>query len=191
MDCIRCGYKYTQEEICEGCKQTEKFKTGKLSPVELPTIENPYIVNDYPYGFNWRTNKRYWIESKKGFGQRVVSQTLNPKTNKWNKPKKSVYYVVLGSYINEEGHFKTTALSSGGWTTETRIKDFEGIFAPLTEYQQKAIKYIRATNIANSIMKFEIKPAKEGEKYQTREEQKEIYQKAVNYGYYKLNEVKK
>jgi hypothetical protein len=42
--------------------------------------DTAFVVDDYPYGFRLRTKIRYWIETKKGFGQRFCSQTLNPNT---------------------------------------------------------------------------------------------------------------
>ena len=53
--------------------------------------ESAYVVEDYPYGFRLRTTIRYWVETKKGHGQRFVSQTMNPKKTyeHWNKPKAS------------------------------------------------------------------------------------------------------
>lgn len=143
--------------------------------------ENAYIVNDYPYGFRLRCKIKYWVETKKGQGQRFCSQTLNPKTDKWNKPKKGTYHVILGMFINEEGYVTHETLSSGGWSKEEDIKRFEELFSPLTEYQQGAIRYIRATNKANEVVKWTIK---EGEgQQQTKEEQQAIWNKAVSWGY--------
>ena len=56
--------------------------------------ENALIVDNYPYGFTLRTKIKYWVETTKR-GDRFVSQTLNPKTNKWNKPKLSTYKAVM------------------------------------------------------------------------------------------------
>src|SRR3990170_1289756 len=50
-----------------------------------------YLVADYPYGFRERTQIRYWLEGKPKKGWRFMSQTLNPKTSRWNKPKASTY----------------------------------------------------------------------------------------------------
>ena len=52
------------------------------------TENNPLVINNYPYGFNQRTQIRYWIETTPKKGDRFCSQTLNPKNNRWNKPKK-------------------------------------------------------------------------------------------------------
>lgn len=63
-----------------------KQLTGHVSP------ETAFVIEDYPHGFTLRCKKRYWIESSK-FGQRLVTQTSNPRRNNetWNAPKKSTY----------------------------------------------------------------------------------------------------
>ena len=78
--------------------------------------ETAYVVDDYPYGFRLRTKIRYWIETTKN-GDRFVSQTLNPKTGFWNKPKKSTYDAVMvmrkdnsNGYINYFGLWKSAGL---------------------------------------------------------------------------------
>jgi hypothetical protein len=64
-----------------------------------------YVVADYPYGFTARTQIRYWLEKKAKKGWRLVSQTMNPKTQRWNKPKASTY-VDWGAamYLDDKGH---------------------------------------------------------------------------------------
>jgi len=70
-----------------------------------PTIDNPYIVEDYPYGFTLRTQMRVYVEKRKGFGMRYVTQTLNPKTGKWNKPKAGNYFQIALVYTDPvDGH---------------------------------------------------------------------------------------
>ncbi len=73
--------------------------------------ETAYVVEDYPYGFRLRTSIRYWLETN-GHGTRFVSQTVNPKTGAWNKPKASTY-VQLGVMVRDsrDGHI--------GWATWT------------------------------------------------------------------------
>ena len=103
-----------------------------------PTEENPHIVEDYPYGFK-RTQMRYWIETTKR-GQRLVSQTLNPKTTLWNKPKKSTYTNILLGGINDEGHFKTVGLHL---YSLDEAKEFYEKYSPfLSEYQRTEHKAI-------------------------------------------------
>jgi len=85
---------------------------GHVSP------ETAYLVDDYPYGYTLRTSIRYWVETKKNFGQRFVSQTLNPKNGNWNKPKAGTYsdVVVLGVEDQEGdtfGHVQYAAVRVG------------------------------------------------------------------------------
>jgi len=66
---------------------------------------NAYVVDDYPYGFKLRTKIRYWLEMKPGKGFRFMSQTLNPKTQRWNAAKKETYVSIAASmYLNEKEH---------------------------------------------------------------------------------------
>jgi len=70
-----------------------------------------YVVPNYPYGFHERTQIRYWLEYKPKKGWRFVSQTLNPKTDRWNKPKASTYADWGGAmYLDADGHVQWTAV---------------------------------------------------------------------------------
>lgn len=80
-----------------------KHLIGHTSP------ETAFVVEDYPYGFRLRCKIRYWLEYKKGFGYRLVSQTTNPKLSSevWNKPKASTYAplaVMVQLPPNDKGH---------------------------------------------------------------------------------------
>lgn len=97
--------------------------TGHDSP------ETAYTIDDYPYGFRLRTTIRYWIETKKGHGQRTMSQTRDPKRagQPWNKPKGSIYSpvrVLLRDTSN--GHVEHEALSS--YDDEEKIAAFRARF---------------------------------------------------------------
>ena len=75
----------------------------------LPPIHtdeaSAYVVVNYPWGFVLKTSHRYWIETRTGFGQRLATQTLNPKSNRWCKPKYSTYCNAVVLYIDETtGH---------------------------------------------------------------------------------------
>ena len=83
--------------------------------------ENGLIIENYPYGFRLRTNIKYWIETNKNKGDRFVSQTLNPKTNEWNKPKKSIYNAVMVMIRKDNGH-----ISYLGLYPTTNKKDIKG-----------------------------------------------------------------
>lgn len=90
--------------------------------------ETAYLVADYPYGFRARCQIRYWLESNKK-GVRFCSQTTNPKTDRWNKPKCSTYALVAACmYLDENNHVQWSAITE---YTEAKhvlnfIKDFPG-----------------------------------------------------------------
>ena len=64
-----------------------------------------YVIDDSPYG-SMRTEMRVWVETTDK-GQRTVRQTLNPKTDRWNKPKKSTYSDATVLSMNEDGHIES------------------------------------------------------------------------------------
>jgi len=89
--------------------------------------EEAYEVTDYPYGFRLRTSLFIWIERNKR-GYRIVRQTINPKTWRENKPKKSVYYSYARLFKNEDWHIKTYVFdlySVQGFLKAQRLNVFE------------------------------------------------------------------
>lgn len=72
--------------------------------------ETAFVVEDYPYGYTMRTKIRYWIERSKN-GERFVSQTLNPKTQQWNAPKRSTYDLICLLLQGENGHVRSLGVS--------------------------------------------------------------------------------
>jgi hypothetical protein len=82
--------------------------SGHTSP------ETAFVVDDYPYGFRLRCKIRYWLEFRKGFGFRLMSQTTNPKrpeTEVWNKPKGSTYNYIGAMWLDSIGHVHWTGVS--------------------------------------------------------------------------------
>ena len=96
-------------------KLAKELVAGVVEPLYGHTDENSaYVVDDYPYGFRLRTKIRYWMESSSK-GWRFVSQTLNPKTQGWNAPKKSTYVDLAGAmFLDEKGHVEWEGLTSYG-----------------------------------------------------------------------------
>lgn len=79
------------------------------------SITNPVTVEDYPWGFKLRTQQRYWIEYKPKMGFRFMTQTLDPRSNKWCKAKGSTYYAAAFMYRDAEtGYIKWWASSLNG-----------------------------------------------------------------------------
>ena len=116
-----------------------KHLTGHTSP------ETAYVVADYPYGFTLRCQKRYWIETKPGHGQRLVTQTSNPKKEGvvWNKPKADVYGLIVVLQMNDEsGHVETRGLYKYFW--KENLPAFEREITKLDEYQLRTIAMMKA-----------------------------------------------
>jgi hypothetical protein len=86
-----------------------KILHGHTSP------ETAFVVDNYPYGYKLRCKIRYWIEKAskgKGKGQyRFCSQTLNPKTKKWNAPKYSIYSTFMIMGIEDNGYITHKTLT--------------------------------------------------------------------------------
>jgi hypothetical protein len=72
----------------------------------IRTNEKIEVLN-YPYGFKLRTTLYDYIEFHPKKGYRHVTQTINPKTQRLNAPKKSTYSMLIVRYYNEEGHIKS------------------------------------------------------------------------------------
>jgi hypothetical protein len=124
-----------------------------------PTKENPIIIENYPYGFK-RTKIKYWVESVKNKGDRFISQTLNPKTQLWNKPKKATYNPINIVYENEKGHITYFPLSSiTGKDSYNKFLEFIGNLE-LNELQKDQLRQLRAFCKAYENVSYEIRRKK-------------------------------
>lgn len=88
--------------------------------------DTAYLVEDYPYG-GLRCKIKFWLEHQPRKGWRFVSQTQNPKNQRWNNPRKGTYYVLAGCmYLDEKGHVQVSVLSEYAKPREilTFIKSF-------------------------------------------------------------------
>lgn len=126
--------------------------------------ETALVVDDYPYGYKLRTQIRYWIETVAKRGDRFVSQTLNPKTGRWNKPKKSTYVEIGVIYIEAEtGHVKWAGLHTHA-TSEVEEAFLSAVGVDnLNELQKKKLAEIRGWRKVFENVTFEVKavPASE------------------------------
>ena len=97
--------------------------SGHTSP------ETAFVVADYPYGFRLRCAIRYWIETKEKKGQRVVSQTTNPKRqgHPWNKPKASTYAIVQVLFLDENEHVQVAHVTP--YSDDDQIRSFMATYA--------------------------------------------------------------
>lgn len=120
------------------------------------SFETAYIVQDWPWGYKLRTEKRFWIESNKN-GDREISQTLDPRTGKWCAPKKSTYRPVLilfthgqGNYLGSEGIYQYD---------NEKIKSFYELHKEnLNDFQKAQIKKWIGFNEAMKNVTFSCKP---------------------------------
>ena len=71
-------------------------------PKFIPTAER-VEVSDYPYG-RLRCTLFNFIEFDPKKGYRHCTQTINPKTNRINNPKKGTYSPFIFRYYNEENN---------------------------------------------------------------------------------------
>lgn len=144
----------------------EKFAENVKTLVGHVSPETAFLVEDYPYGFTLRCKIRYWLEYRKGFGYRFVSQTTNPKKSYeyWNKPKAGNYHVLAVMVQNvENGYIGIETLRSHGWSKEEDIKEFENrhAIAMQSDLNQAILKYIRLSNKISDSMSYEIVPSDE------------------------------
>lgn len=149
--------------------------------------ETAYVVSDYPYGFRLRTEIRYWIETKRGHGQRVMSQTRNPKKpgHPWNKPKGSTYTTIRALYLDPAtGHVENSGIN--GYSDEAEIRAWVARF-PLTctdERNRKAIEVLVARARVGQRITYSIVGANEPR--QSPEEQAAILHKLTAIELHKL-----
>jgi len=112
------------------------------------SAETAHVIEDWPYGRH-RTQNRFWVETAtkgaKKHQQRVVNQTLNPKTGRWNKPKRGTYSHVVVMFIDHDNsdHIGFKALSP--YSSEDDIRSFAERFASaLGEQEKDAINFLLA-----------------------------------------------
>lgn len=148
--------------------------TGHTSP------ETGYRVDDYPYGYTLRTTIRYWVETKKNFGQRMVSQTVNPKNGRLNKPKAGTYCAIQLLALDEQDHVVPIGIHGGAGRDQIdAFIDRAG--DSLDEYQQEALKWLEAADRAGKRLTTEMHICQPGctEEHQTIEEQQKLYRRVT------------
>jgi len=121
------------------------------------SFDTAYIIEDWPWGYTLKTECRFWIETTKN-GDRLCKQTMNPKTGKWCKPKKSTYEAVEVLAITDEG--KVTSVGIGKYADEDRIAnalDQTIDFNLLNDQQKKQICKLNAWANVMSKVTWEIR----------------------------------
>jgi hypothetical protein len=151
------------------------------------TPETCVSTDSYPYG-RLRATARWWVETRAKFGQRVMFQTINPKTGRENKPKAGNYSIICLLYKDSKGHVQNFAVHSHDFSTEAELDQFAADFAPALEGGDYAdrLKYIRACIRANARITVKIHNPAEGPA-QTLAEQAAMIQGAVRHEFRQIN----
>jgi hypothetical protein len=103
---------------------------------------------------------RIWIDHRKGYGDRVVTQTRNPNTKKWNNPKKSTYspIILLVKERQKDGRDFVVPKHITGRMDET-VEDLIAVKNKykLNEDQQHMLKGLIVAKNAQKYVKYTIK----------------------------------
>lgn len=90
------------------------------------SMDTAHLTDDYPYG-SMRCQRREWIEHKEGRGYRLVTQTRNPKIERWNKPHAHTY--VFWAFMTQDpnpgktfGHIGWEPVSFSGVSPEQHVR---------------------------------------------------------------------
>lgn len=155
------------------------------------SFDNAYEVDDYPWGFKFRTKRRYWIETTSR-GDRECYSTLNPKTDKWCKVKKSTYSAIMVLFLNENDHVRRTGIEFG-WSNEVDIYNFIKTIdqSRLNVQQQKALCKAKTIAHVQKKVSYTIEPAQkltEAEQAAKDKEQKDIKDKLAKYANYQYSQ---
>ena len=126
---------------------SQSDEADRKTPLYGHTSESSaYVVQDYPYGSK-RSQIRYWLEHKPKKGWRFVSQTLNPKTQRWNKPKASTYTDWgAAMYLDDKGHVQWEGV--GAYSDGEKILEFvrtfpEASMSELRKIAPQKLKFLR------------------------------------------------
>jgi len=102
-------------------------------------------VENYPYGYTLKTDKYYSIEFKEKKGFRLEEQTLNPRTQKLNKPKKTTYKEVMLLKKCDDG--KIRAHVESFYDNDGKDRGWKFMHENYNHFLQNEMEYIIKTNI--------------------------------------------
>ena len=146
-------------------------------------FDNALIVENYPWGYKLKTKRKYWVETIPKKGDRVCFQTLNPKTNKWCKVKKSTYSHVA-VLTEKNGYVSHREIGNwGGWKS---FLDSDIDYEKLNDEQKKKLCELKAIDEVMKNVKIEIKINQPGSEEEEKK-QEEIKVKIVGAVNYKIN----
>jgi len=160
---------------CHDCSEKRYKENHTLLSERHDDIDSAIMIKDYPYGYTLRCKMRYWIETTKR-GDRFCRQSLNPKTNQWNKPKKTTYSDVMVIVTNEKDHvsYRSWTVSYSEESSLIRFLGFIGEGYLFNEMQLQKMREGRAIYKTRKHISYEIKSScnlSESEKEQKKDEQ--------------------
>lgn len=108
-----------------------------------------YYVHNYPYSFGKFCTIRYWVETRKVYGQRLMTQIQDPTTGQWFKAKTDGYFnvCIITSIVNP-------GFPNHGWVVPVQInlQQFDlptlqqfGVYYTFTPFQKEMIMKAFAT----------------------------------------------
>jgi len=112
----------------------------------MPTSEKVTVEN-YPYG-GLRTTLYDYMEFKPKQGFRHVTQTINPKNGKLNKPKASTYAPLKVRFYDEKGHIQTISFDFNGDKEMNRAAKF--VNEHFDMFTADEIKYIYSQMLSSA-----------------------------------------
>ena len=136
------------------------YKEINKTRIFADSVENAYVVENYPYGFRGKTQRRSWVETNGKKGDRVCHQTFDPKKGIWNKPKKTTYSSAKVLFINEKGYVEQEGVDS---YDGDKVKDFVEAF-DLSPEQSKNLNSCLAINKVLSKVTFSCVSSPKSEK---------------------------
>lgn len=74
------------------------------------SFEKAFKAENYPYGYRLKTTMNYWIETTNK-GQRLCTQSINPKNGRLNAVKKSTYSDCKFLALDENNHIVTISFN--------------------------------------------------------------------------------
>jgi hypothetical protein len=63
--------------------------------------ETAYVINKFPFNFGKFTKVRYWVETNPNYGQKLVTQVFDPKSDSWFAPKHEGYHDIAIITVND------------------------------------------------------------------------------------------
>lgn len=121
---------------------------------ECVSEETAHVVENWPWGYQYRTQARFWIESNPK-GSRMWQRTQNPKTGFWCKAKATTYSPVQILMIDAEGKISYACLGRGSDYED--VKKFREKHYPHLDPQRR-LNLIEAEAWADTMkdVKFEV-----------------------------------